>query len=786
MIICCRRPFLLRRTHPCGFLLLAVVGLLALLLVLCVGFLSYTRTEVRAVTHQRDKVDARDVSQSALDWMLASISSHLIKADGTFDSTKYVSNASGPTGLWWYKPWQAGGHLQHWSCPALEEAPWVYLPADYFPAGDYRARISVQVLDTNCALNLNDWLQDCSPSQCQMAHMLGGALWNYQHERARFAVGKLGTNNTIVRAYVNSAAWNTEFSGSKPFRYRDCWRYATRTVRPTDYNTGTMPPNWITTNTSWFWASSTSHCTYRPMLMSESPPLEINGTFFPWNKTSSGDQIPQGYALNWFANVQPLAYVDPDTGRSPVNVNTVYLDDRTMWTSEYSYSHVMEGVFNIDALRRIIKIGKFYHEGKEYDTQVPDPVAANNAWRTQSDSPQWQTHERLRSILAQQYQETLVRYFTARYSKGGTKTSDNWAAGVHGRLFPMFSTTPNRNYVQTYGSVLSDAAAVTSYCTGNGPSRAGSPSNDPAYTVVRFPFGLEDFRNRVKADLITMTKKNGNTTANNNNPTQAGLYKTGVEAPPTLDEIVDCDEDGDFSVLPGKLDKRVATAVFDNIVPGKALLFPTSVPLIDPLKELFALRIGRDENLDSQHNPYGLHSMDKGLDIALNSAPDGPYKKVAEVPDRQLVFGPDWFSTELTTTSTTFVFVVRAQIVDGKSADLNAPRVLEERNFSTVVELAPDVLDETSALAANPADANGDLLPDSGLGYYRGDWPRKRKISPDIMDKGCATLPPTPYSATTIAPWTDYRNFAPADYAGPKQIKKNVVIRATLDLSNTF
>src|SRR5687767_10327148 len=80
-----------RCKHPPGFLLLAIVALLAVLLVLCVGFLSYTRTEVRAVAHLRDKIDARDISQAALDFTIANISEYLFKADGTH-STRHITN----------------------------------------------------------------------------------------------------------------------------------------------------------------------------------------------------------------------------------------------------------------------------------------------------------------------------------------------------------------------------------------------------------------------------------------------------------------------------------------------------------------------------------------------------------------------------------------------------------------------------------------------------------------------------------------------------------------------
>ena len=42
-------------------------------------------------------------------------------------------------------------------------------------------------MDTNSLINMNDWLEDCTPSQCQMAHMLIDATPYTNNELHRFA-----------------------------------------------------------------------------------------------------------------------------------------------------------------------------------------------------------------------------------------------------------------------------------------------------------------------------------------------------------------------------------------------------------------------------------------------------------------------------------------------------------------------------------------------------------------------------------------------------------------------
>src|SRR3569623_1598545 len=66
----------------------------------------------------------------------------------------------------------------------------------------------------------------------------------------------------------------------------------------------------------------------------------------------------------------------------------------------------------------------------------------------------------------------------------------------------------------------------------------------------------------------------------------------------------------------------------------------------------------------------------------------------ASVPYRQLAFGPDWFSTELTTATTNFILIVPTHQVAPNGNFLN-PRFVTEHVVQLYVELAPDILVET-------------------------------------------------------------------------------------------
>jgi hypothetical protein len=802
-----------------GFILLVVFGLLTVLLGITIGFISATRTETEAVAHVRDKSDARGLLWSAVDWVTGCIAADLINpATREFDASKIVSrtlNPGDPHFRWWYRPLDNNVAVLTNATPFNPEsiAPWVYLPKSYFPEGGVRGRFRVQVVDPNAFINVNDWLEDCSPTQCQMAHMLVDAFGLQNAEQYRGKSMGLAANRggapSILSGDSKAANYYSNYPMT-PLRYIDGFCAASRTTRYTGWHSGpdSMSPNWVTSNTTWF---------------------SLYGVLYNAVKPSATQYYLDLDANNIGPSLTKYSYVDPDTGRSPVNVNTVCNSGEELPYSNWGNARAwtMEAVFNVESLRRIIKIGKFF-DSANVERDLSDPAV----WATLSVADKKKIEE-LRTKLAYRYQEVLVRYFTGCYDHGAYHAY-TWKRGpdlARNTFYqPYGYTTANipKNYGEIYTSVLgaAEVGEVKHYC------------KKRDHSETRFPCGLVQFREWIKDDLRAMTKNNRNIAANNKDVKAAAIYAG------TSDDgigYVGVDRDNNFEILPGKLDWRTASAIYDNIIPGKAYLFDAAEIAVkkpaysndeinatrDPLWDLYSQRIGRreDETIESHMDVLGhipnrtYHDKDDNSLTEENMGRDisGP-----NVPYRQLAFGPDWFSTELTTTSTNFVLVVRTQLVDAITNPAS-PTVTHDHIVLVAVEVAPDVLVETPTEydgANYPSGAAGNVLNPKycGLGYYRGGRPRHYKLAPctdtypyagvpaltandlDSMDKNCGTRPrgydPAQLPAQVVKPttiprdWIDYRTVAPADTnkfyrqdgsATGNQLKRRIIIRNIQD-----
>jgi hypothetical protein len=628
--------------------------------------------------------------------------------------------------------------------------------------------------------------------------------------------------------------FNSNYAMSYPMmqnRYLDCWFASTRAMRY-EYNLNMLGSGKrVVTNTTTFMTSFGMGHTLGFSPFEEGLDRGWNYSYatMGYNYITDFDH----HGLNW------ISYVDPDTGRSPVNVNTVCNFNNTNYPFYYilqtPYPRALYGVFNIESLRRIIKVGKFYFRNNTqpgvivpqtspqdltaysemdarvlYDSDIltnpaklppifdptpnisiaprlyflPPPLNAPIVMNNKADVVrEMRRHvEELRTNLAYQYQETLIRYFQACHY-----TKFQWRWNDPSRPVPSLQPAANVwPYTYMYAGATDNYPTYASRCVG-GPEASKVKWFAPTWdnTKARFPYAIDDFRSKVKDDLIAMT-------VNNNIDPVAGWggprYHNTL--PKDGGEFVNFDEEDEAEIDIGKLDKRTASAVYDNIVPGKAYLFPGAVPGIkDPIGELYAMRLGRDENTDKDYitnyyefmnpgNTGNKIAWEKGMDIVLNSAPDGPWQKRAEVPDRQLAFGPDWFSTELTTASTTFAMVIHAQVVDADSVKTspNNPRVLFYAQRFVVFEIAPDI----------KVEEVGDDGTSNGLKYYRSNLPRLRKKDPAVMDKNCNYLPSDNGNSTVPKDWIDFRGIKEGDelkyYTAPGQTSRRLVIRSAYDL----
>jgi hypothetical protein len=867
----------LSHKHP-GFITIVVMGLLAILFVLAVGFLSYTRSELSSVSLVRLRTDANNAAWSAIDWTLSNIS-HDLCSGGVFDKSKFVAHIRQKDGaghLWWYKPIMGSRTYSNAASQRKDEicdfSDYVNLPDDFLPGG-YKARVAVQVWDTNGAWNINDWMNDANPSQCQMAHMyIDGAPENYmERERGAFLTVDMpmGTSvsetsringGSVLSHEICSFSTLTPVGGAKyagnlknyretcnlatpcpyhqypkkPWRYYDAWRLVTHTASfYQKVQTHTAPdiysPEWadfVTSNEPYFTAGALS-ASVEAISAEHKCDRDLTTAPSPGNSNQPIETFPK---------LTTYSHVDPDTGRSPINVNTGIPPKGTAAANWNGMTSTIAAVFNTESLRRIVKIGNIAIKVKKVHFQSPppedkfiainakdlyelnlnnnlDPVTDFQAkYKVTADFDFAEAKRKVeehRTRIAYEYQETLCTYFTSH---------------VDARAFhPLKGAGADGTYVTRYQTVLTNGEA--------NKVKYFAPLRSLTLPVAPFPYGVEEFRSKVKEDLKVMalpfTASSPHTDEWAARQVWDPVALANVAFPIQRgDGCVDVDDRGPtypYEIPPGRLDARTASAIYDNIVPGRAFLydegesnggFAVTANEREPIWELYQMRLGRDETQTAQYffpsregpgtvgstpaNPsprYGWATrnigLDTGKDIAKSGAaagtaekPSGPWTVIDSVPDRQLVCGPDCFSTELTTASTSFMIIVEAQIVH-TPAGATTPQLVGKRNMAALIEIAPDIMDETTVAGAAPAD-----WATTGLGYYRGDWPRKRTTDVSVMGNDLS-VPASPKSTAAIL-WVDYRGVkdgaaAATFYSGGSgQTRKRPLIRGIFDFTMSY
>jgi hypothetical protein len=841
-----------RRRNPKGFILLVMVGLMAVMLIVVIGFLSNTRSEVTYVTGMRNQTECNNALQSALDFTIGAIVHDTFKGN-QMDSDKPVAlvrDAKNPFKLWWYKP---SIEMDRSSVGSSEDqADWVYLPANFTADGVARVRVRVQVSDTNGCINSNGWLDSGIPTQAQMGNMLIETCDYGFAERARasllntyspaYPAPPTNGGTVLPAAKYDGGPFNCPGAGHavydskkavvycpyhaypmKPRRYLDCWRAASRTYSGSGANYKNWY-RWATLNEPYF-ADIGAGQTIEMIYSSSQGEHGIDTSFASYEV---------GYYLFQQGSyaVYHTCYTDPDTGRSPINVNTGvpygYMGAKGQTWNQVGalnyqcyvpFDRVMKAVFNINSMKHLIRMGTVPVDKSGTKYRVPanalyeSPLSATipagaalSTWTAQEIDTARKKVEQYRAKLAYQYQETLVRYFNAYYNAYKYWPYDTPQGFPY---YPSGFTKNDETYPVRYkalGAANSGAGQVKYFC--------------PSYKQEqpRFPFGLDQFRQNVKDDLTAMTVHARNPAFNDGSP--AGLESESG--------MVNVDDNFNFEISPGKLDRRIATAIFDNIVPGPQTLWSNTDPVKYPstpeeqypIKQLYDMKLARDENSDVWYTwpemegsgtvPIGPStpgptasstgfpksiSGERGRIIALSGAPGvgvtgkelGPWEARDHIPERQYLFSPDCFSTELTTSTTTYVIIVCAELVD-TSKDLANPSIIFSRHVAYTVEVAPDVKNETNG-AGNWAV--------NGLGYYKAGLPRKRLTDPGITDDKLTTLPiarndnngqKIKGSDTSAAlDWFDFRGVQAGQestfYDSPAQTKRKVLIRRVCDFS---
>jgi hypothetical protein len=212
--------------------------------------------------------------------------------------------------------------------------------------------------------------------------------------------------------------------------------------------------------------------------------------------------------------------------------------------------------------------------------------------------------EILRTKLALQYQETLCRYFTASFANHNNARYPSYDATTVASYNIVQSsgiTNPPTTVTATWNGRLNYKNYRNTYLAILGTTEADKVVNYAQkydYTAPRFPVSVDVFRTNVKNDLRAMVEKNNNiplyTYAGLKGDTKLGTMDVVY---PGCGEFVNFDSTGKPEICPGKMDRRTASAIFDNICPGKRLLFPEepNIEVKDPIGQLWKQRVGIDE-----------------------------------------------------------------------------------------------------------------------------------------------------------------------------------------------
>ena len=139
---------------------------------------------------------------------------------------------------------------------------------------------------------------------------------------------------------------------------------ASRTTRDLHYDwsfTGNyeqLTPNFTTTNTAWQGLFATEFSALKACYYDELNTHKQSG--WGWWPFVYCDQ-------NGLYSFAVTNHSDPDTGRSPLNVNTCEISGNPMPVyANNSWAWPLEGVFNIESLARIIKVGKILVHGTRW------------------------------------------------------------------------------------------------------------------------------------------------------------------------------------------------------------------------------------------------------------------------------------------------------------------------------------------------------------------------------------------------------------------------------------
>jgi len=440
-----------------GFILIVVLGIMTTLVMLTVSFLSLTRLEAEFVIHVSDAARTECAAWGAVDYLIATICNDTNGGrTPAFDGTGSVNGDSPNEACyiasrkdWWYREYMTRIHYEptdpndyrfggggggdsgwagdYWPAVAPDrESLWMY-----FPNEDQRAesqvRIEFHMMDENAFVNINDWLYDSAPTGAQMANMVTNLVPPCFFERDYMCMHGTPTREVLYIKYDGWKKLNWPVQGSEYAQFRrarlkpvEGWiaalgaRRARKLGNDDIYEdlegdesscahviSNQCYPPMEGTHVLWEWHTNLEE--KHPWGVLEMLRYFNQGNGYPerrgdwtWNPSPYADGIDTSNHTSLVSlapRTERLNYNDPDTGLSPINLNTCgrcvdvevweYWDDSGYYNTENNTAmNVAEALVPVEALWQLLIVNPA-DSGREadgtYDATTGNGTAAGDA-----------------------------------------------------------------------------------------------------------------------------------------------------------------------------------------------------------------------------------------------------------------------------------------------------------------------------------------------------------------------------------------------------------------------
>ena len=506
------------------------------------------------------------------------------------------------------------------------EALWMYFPdAELAKIPDSQIRLEIHLVDENAFINVNDWLYDHAPTAAQMANVFVNQIPVSYLERDYMFV------NGYVDRTLSGGLPSSENSATTPKDDREYARYYRARLKPVEaFMVATAAQRAIKvlraghpTDAAPMQQAPSNRC-YGHM---EGGNVVWDNSYWGvlnmlryfqdghWNTVVNGTVKDNSSGENLFGlarRTERCGAQDPDTGCSAINLNTAARSGEgelyASWARHSggpgSAANVIEGVVPVESLWQLLIVNpadtdngtaagsarvivsdelleKFMTDNPEIAGPWNDPDKdgsndTNGGGFGGTDDEDNQLYKEAREELVErmawelsfQYQEAICRWLMGCwYDLRDYGDRGHWGYPPDRGLSVMTQCRSNSylpsgwdlDYLERYP--WTSAGDLPSHYALKGNSVGGDALGCDREDDTRWPFGRAEFWTEIRGGLSTLSS--GTMTNPQYTATGASTYlgdKVGV--------TVDAAGNVVFEILPGKIDRWIADAVYNSVRPG--------------------------------------------------------------------------------------------------------------------------------------------------------------------------------------------------------------------------